>query len=502
MRKNSWFFMAVAIMALLAVPYVASAAPVKMIFTGTYQIVGTASDNVHDFTDSEVIMDGEGEYVDAFEDETNYVTQRFRLTSIAATENVKGVIGIEIGWDEWGKSYTTQSGLGNLGGSFATGGDTGLMADTNSTNIEVRFAYVDFKIPDTGLSIAAGKQALYTHQQLVFTAAVAAPGIQALWDMGNGMNLKFWWAKLIEGVNPYSPAYGSLQGQGDSDQDFYYLELKKKFEGGTAGLYTAYERDYRELATSLGSILETPLTTSDFDHTENWFGAFANFNIGPVNLDLHGVYSTGEYEMVRNAAGDPDVDGSGWYGRVMANMKVGPTIVNAGMLYSSGDDNFEDDDYDVFGFVEAPSRFPSGSLIAMGPNLYFWGNGVAPEEYSAVCLPPSGTHNLGHWFTNLGITYPMGKWKFVAEYWYLRSVEDPADPLTYDNPHADEVIGHEFDFEIHYALTPNLTLSGEFDYLIAGDFFKDTRIDYATGDDVTYGTDDAWLLAWGIMYKF
>ena len=54
------------------------------------------------------------------------------------------------------------------------------------------------------------------------------------------------------------------------------------------------------------------------------------------------------------------------------------------------------------------------------------------------------------------------------------------------------MIGHEFDLELHWAMSDNLTLSLEGDYLLAGD--------YHAGDDD--GADAAWKTGWRVMYKF
>jgi len=87
----------------------------------------------------------------------------------------------------------------------------------------------------------------------------------------------------------------------------------------------------------------------------------------------------------------------------------------------------------------------------------------------------------------------LGKWKLVAEYWLLRTVEDPADEKTYNQPYRDNNIGHEFDFEVYYAMTKKLTLGAEFDYLLAGDYNKQSA---------TQSADNAWIAALGVKYQF
>lgn len=482
MKKKLIFFMVVALVALFGWNNGASADPAKVIFKGNYDIVAVSSDNVHDMVDEQ----DDGTYAD----EVSNVQQRFRLTSIAATENVKGVLGFEIGWDEWGKSYSRQSGLGDYsgGGSSATGGDTGVVADTPSTNIEVRFAYIDFKIPDTGVSIMAGKAPLYTHQQLIQTAAGPTPGIQATWAIGGGSKLKVYWTKLVEGTDPMAQDW---KGEGDSDYDFYYAEYSNKTKAMNWGVYGGYARDFREIGTSLGSIYYPFSAVKQYDTTSNWLGAFAGFKAGPVKLILHGAYSSSDFKAVRGAT--QDRDGTGYYFRAMAFMKTGIGLLNLGTMYTPGDSDRTDDAWDGFRTIEGPTRYPSLGLFGPGPNLFLWGNGVAAEEYTQICLPPGGTDYLGRWYTNVGLTIPMGKAKFIAELWMLRTVEDPSDPDIYNQDYRDEQIGNELDFELHYALTKNLTLKAEFDYMMPGDYFAQSA---------TLGPDSAYLAAMGVSYAF
>jgi hypothetical protein len=485
MKKNLIFFMVVAIVALFGWNNGASADPAKVMFKGDYNIVAVASDNVQDMVDEQ--SDG------SFADKRDYVMQRFRLTSIAATENVKGVLGLEIGWDEWGKSYSNQSGLGAYsstgGGSGATGGDSGVITDTPSTNIEVWMAYIDFKIPDTGVSIMAGKAPLYTYQQVIQTGAGPSPGIQATWAMGGGSKLKVYWTHLVEGKDPMAQDW---TGEGDSDYDFYYAEYGNKTKAMSWGVYGGYARDYREIGTSLGSLYYTYGAPKPYDVTSNWLGAYASFMAGPLKLILHGAYSSSDFKAVRGGV-TQDRDGKGYYLRAMGFMKTPVGLLSLGTMYTPGDSDRTDHAWDGFRTIEGPTRYPSLGLFGPGPNIFLWGNGVAAEEFTQVCLPPGGTDYLGRWYTNVGLTIPMGKYKFIGELWIMRTVEDPSDPKIYNQAYRDEEIGNELDFELHYALTKNLTLQAEFDYMIAGDYFANSS---------NIGPDSAYLAAVGVKYAF
>jgi hypothetical protein len=471
MKKTLIFLTILTLMALLYLPNGASAEQANMIFKGEYKLVGVASDNVHDFYDET-------------DDEVSNVQQRFRLTTIAGTENVTGVLALEIGWDEWGKSYSSQSGVG---ADSVQGGDTGIVADTQHTNTEVWLAYLDFKIPDTGLSIMAGKAPIATYQHTILTCAGPPPGIQATWAIEGGSTLKAFWVKLVEGKDP---RVADWVGEGSSDSDFYYAEFSHKREASTFGVYLGHVIDNREIGTALFGSLYYPFgATKDWDVTTSWLGAYGEFLAGPVQLVLHGAFSTTDWEAVRGTS--DDMDGSGYYARAMAFMKTKFGLLNGGLMYTNGDDDRTDNKIDLFQVIEGATRYPACGLFGPGPNLFLWGNGIAVEEYSQICLPPGGMDQLGRFYTNVGLTVPMGKKKLMSELWYLRTVEDPAD--VFGQTWRDQNIGFELDLELHYALFENLDVGVELDYLMPGDYFP-------TGVDDS--ADAAWLAAWGLTYTF
>jgi len=470
MKKNLIFFMVVALVALFGWNNGASA-ETKMIFNGEYRIVGVSADNVYDGVDKQ--PDG------TLDDKVDFFMQRVRLNTIAATENVKGVLGFEIGWDEWGKSY------GSLGkGANQEGGDAGIMVDYSAANAEVRLAYIDFTVPDTKLSVSIGKQPLFSHQHLVQLGAAMSPGIQAKYALSEAAKIKVYWAKIVEGS---SATAHDWVGNGDSDNDLYYAEFSTKAEAMNWGVYGAYNRDFREA----GGPSTRPMAMANYDVTTQWFGAFAGLNVGPVKLDLHGAYGKWEFDAARGAT--QDWEGTGYYFRAMGFMKTGVGLLNFGTLYASGDGDFTDNDFDVFPYVEGGVMYPWISAVVAGPNILYWGNGVADEVYNQTCLPPSGVDNLGRWFTNVGLTIPMGKTKLIGELWYLKTAEDPSDPKTYNHTYRDENIGYELDLELHYAMTKNLTLQAEFDYLMAGDYFAKSA---------TISADTAYIAAVGVKYAF
>ena len=471
MKKFVILTMAVALIAFFAMPKGASAAA-NIIFSGDYQVVGVMSDNLSDRSDDS-------------SDSAAYVMQRFRLTHIAAVENVKGVFGIEVGWDEWGKSYTSngiQGGLGPAGDP----GDTGMIADTDHTNIAVRMAYIDFNVPGTPLSVSAGKQFLFTHNYAIVTAAAATPGLKFDYKIADGSKLSLWWTKMSEGDLSNS----TLRGNGDQNHDIYCLEYSQKTQAYDLGVYGVYNRDHREKDVAA----TTTVTSSSKLYNDDiyWAGLWAGFKAGPVKLGIDAIYSFGERDYQGTGTNQ---DYSGYFLRADASMNLGGPTLDFMSVYASGDNDSTDDEINNFAYTDGNARYPSVGMLLPGPNLLYWGNGIAVEEYTQICLPTSGYtaydsgYSLGRWFTMVGATIPVDKLKLIAKYWYLQTAED--FPTAYN--YRDKNMGHEIDLEAHYQLTPNLTVSVEGDYLIAGDYFKTSS---------SMEPDNAWKAAWAIKLVF
>jgi hypothetical protein len=474
MKKFVMLTVSVALIAFFAMPKAASAAA-QIIFSGDYQVVGIASDNVSDRNKDT-------------NDHAAYVEQRFRLTHIAAVENVKGVFGIEIGWDEWGKSYSYQG----AGQTLGAGGDSGMIGDTPSTNMEVRMAYIEFNVPGMPLTVTAGKQPLMTHNHAILSSAAFSPGLKFDYKIAEGSKLSLWWAKTAEGTVSSS----TLRGNGDADSDMYTLEFSQKTKSYDFGVYGVYAADHRENDVAAGTT-STTATAMSYKDDIYWTGMWAGFMAGPAKLGVDAIYSFGKRD--RSYTGETNQDYNGYLLRVDGSVNMGGPTLDFMSVYASGDNDSTDNKINNFAYVDASARYPTLGLLLPGPNLLYWGNGIATEEYAQICLPVSGYsaydsgYSLGRWFTMVGATMPVDKLKLVAKYWYLQTTEKFPSAYNY----RTKEIGHEVDLEAHYQMTPNLTLSVEGDYLFAGNYFKTNP-----SPETTKSPDNAWKLAWAIKLVF
>jgi predicted porin len=249
-----------------------------------------------------------------------------------------------------------------------------------------------------------------------------------------------------------------------------------------------YNRDHREYdvaASSSGTTTSTRTTLDDI----YWAGLWAGFKAGPVKLGVDAIYSFGKQKAV---SGGADKDYNGYLLRVDGSMDMGGPKFDFMSVYVSGDNDSTDDKINNFAYADSNARYSAVGGIQPGPNLLYWSNGIAVEEYVQKYLPTSGDdsgYSLGRWFTMVGATIPVDKLKLVAKYWHLQTTENFPTASNYRNKN----MGHEVDLEAHYQLTPNLTVSAEADYLIAGDYFKTSS---------TMEPDNAWKAAWAIKLVF
>jgi hypothetical protein len=154
MKKQMKWLLAALALAALATPAFAVTADM----TGTLAVRGIATNNFDGNSDAQ--------------DHTRGMDQRFRLfTSVAANENVKAVLGLEVdnvyGRTDGGAAAKAPTTLTDSNGdtvvipgtpATAGGKDLGAMGTDDATKLEIKHLYLDFKIPSLGTNFKAGSQ--------------------------------------------------------------------------------------------------------------------------------------------------------------------------------------------------------------------------------------------------------------------------------------------------------------------------------------------------------
>jgi hypothetical protein len=228
-----------------------------------------------------------------------YVEQRFRVKLTSGEENVKAVFFVETD-DVWGDQNAGRN----------TGGQLG----ADSASLELKNAFLWFKLPSTPLDITVGLQNQSDSYAGVFFAATDMAGIFVNAKV-DPVALRFGWSKWTE--NALAKA---------DDRTLYLAEAKfvptKDVKVG-ANFYMLQDDRNRPS----GSIQRVYMP-----------GVDVTFGAGPASINAFAFYQFGKYTD-NLGPGTTDVNIGGFATDARADLNVGPGKAFVEALYISGGDN-------------------------------------------------------------------------------------------------------------------------------------------------------------------
>ena len=394
---------------------------------------------------------------DWYNDENTFWQERVRLKLTArANENLYGVIYFEMDSWKWGEKKKESPGFPR--NSIGVWG-------ADQASVEVKNAYLDFKVPQLPVWLRAGVQP-YAIRPVVFMYA-DGPGITGRAKIEPiKLTISGGWGKVYEGDVWRS-----------EDWDIYFLLLDLPVGPVKVGGYWLYQ-DVREITDG----------KSDEWHM-HWLGLYSDGKIGPVKYNFDFAYDFGDYD-----AGD--IDYSGWFIRGVLTYFSGNFDVGLGVMYASGDDVTDPDDYEAFirPYGSEATAINNDSVIFGGWYTSFAGLGKIwlswPSNY--------GGYMSGMWGVRAFADWQALSWlKLGFQVWYWGDTTDEADTFGTDAEDDDD-IGVEIDVGAQVKIYKNLTWRTAFGYLVAGDALDQL-------DPVTRGSDspdDPWVLATSLVYTF
>jgi len=303
--------------------------------------------------------------------------QRFELFFHAkASEDLKGVVRFRMDSipNPWGTIAQGQNSIGYWGSEQAS--------------VEVKEAYLDFKIPGIQCPtwVRAGVQ-FFSLRPEVFLYP-AGPGISfgSNIPLADGtLGLSGGWGKIREYDDGATwNATTGRPGAGAESANLFFLAGDYKAKAGiSGGLYVA-------LATG-----ERKVTGASMDKGNVWWiGLYSDGKVGPVNYNLDVIYNTGKEDYSRLQ----DIKYNGWLARVQ-DIKYNGWLARAVLTYP----------YQNF-------NFGLGGLYVSGVN---WEKFREKGKYNGFVLPP-GTETFGPnsdslivlsgWGTGPGIVGDIGWW--------------------------------------------------------------------------------------------
>lgn len=453
------FAMVMALALFVSAAAVAQAVEIKQ--KGEYVVTFELLDNGN-FQDS----DEDGESEDDFS-----ANQRFRwYLDFIANENLKGVVGFEIGDDYWGEP-----------------GELDLSGD--GVDVEVKHAYVDFFWPMTELNIKAGLMAMEL-PGAVQGSTILNDDLAALvlsYPFSDSIEASLYWSRLQDD-NTVSDGVGVSLAD---EVDMFGLNFYTDWEG--------FHFDPFVMVASVG--VDNSRLTNDYDN----FLAYADgAPVLPDNEDHILAYILGlalevdafdpflfalDFNYGATDAEDEEAERSGYYLAASLDYKMETVTPGVWAWYASGEDDENDNGSEQMPFVYGgagrgtlgiyDSTVYVTELIIKEENLMgLWGVGLQLDKFSFV---DDLTHTLRLIYMQGASDADSRGDSLVQRRW------GSAPPLTED----DSVF--EINFDHKYKLYKNLELFSEMGVLFPN-YDDDDAVEDA--DEICFG------FALGLKYKF
>jgi len=431
--------------------------------------------NHADFLDGDKFKKGGGIQVDNNANDS-WGEVKYRLWAEMASDSkaVKGVYAIEIGGLEFGKPGSVGR---SVGGNFSGDG----------VNVETRWAYLDMQVP--GVS---DKMRVKT-------------GLQPF-----NLN-KYFWKETIMGINVdgksgnmsyfvgWERPYRLDAKSGNTNIDDVDAIIAKvafsPMEKSKVGFFASYMTSNSDEGKGAGKVGSTNWEIKKFaqkvDMDLYTLGVTGKMNFGGffTNWDL--IYQGGSIDNAAYADQDgvtsaaTNFDVSSYFGHVDVGTKVGSTKITGTYMYSSGDDDPTDDEFNAYLAAD----------VDMGFSQVLTEGHATTDDYftERPYILDKGMHMF-----KLAVDNKINdKVKVGGALLYMLTAEDVTYTGANGQMYSDDGIGTEFDAYVKYKLYPDVTLSFNAGYLLVDD-----AMDYFESDNNGSADEDVFTLGARLRYKF
>ncbi|MBW1735774.1 MAG: autotransporter outer membrane beta-barrel domain-containing protein [Deltaproteobacteria bacterium] len=325
------------------------------------------------------------------------------------------------------------------------------------------------------------------------------------------LNFNVGYFKLVE--NNFQASAGSLNNASDDDRTLYAGHLtwrpapgnKFKFFGAYDRIRSAIARDFTSAMTS-GAFGTSSGRVPDVDSYHA--GLFYVGKFGGLQLFAEGVYQFGTADNTGLAKGDYDINAYAFAGDVSYKIKgdSGLTITpHAGFMYTSGDDDPNDDELGGYTGVTNANRFSrywGGENTIVGDTNLVFGSivyGYLPEFYgngtpvgTGGLAPQLGSgrgDNPGLTMYSLGLTLSPAKYLVYKTNANIFSFNEDFQVFNWVTGSGYTTVdagymGTEWDNELTFAMSKHTFLKGQASVLFPGSGLEDvTQALGAKSDD-------------------
>jgi hypothetical protein len=427
--------------------------------------------------------DFDGEDSDEGNGETFRARQRARVWfDFIANENLKAVLGLEIGDVTWGN-------------------EAGVLGTDDDTAIEVKHAYIDFNIPSTQINVKAGLQGIYIPGNLgspILDDDAAALMVSA--PVNDMVSVAAGWIRSYDLEDNTQGIYDDVESTSGDEVDTLALLVPVNADGFSVTpyfLYTmigknaiAYEddddpNDYDGYLPIADQIVDLKLGNDTFmgilggvdDDATMWHAGFsAQVDMfDPIVVLMDAAYGSLALEGTTN-----DIDVRGYFFDLAVDYKMDFMTPELFFYYTSGADD-DKDEISVFPAINADLTFSSFLMdgAALGEcelynsdpsDLPMWAIGLKLKDINLV-------EDLSHTFT---IYYAQGT--SDKDGWYEKKFAED-----------DSLI--EVNFDTKYQIYDELAAYLELGYINID--WDDSKVHADAGD-----AEDLYKAALGIKYDF
>jgi hypothetical protein len=356
------------------------------------------------------------------------VKYRMHLVASDDEQKVKGVVGFEFGSAKFGESDEAPF-----------GGD--------KNNFELRWAYTDIELPfDPASRLTIGLQPVGYN---AFLWSDNAGGVKWTRKAGN-------WAYSL---GWFRDDWGSSDNAGGDKKsaydDAYAADVTYAFDNGNClNAFIIYLDQGQEKLAYLDDTLNTydadgnlVSVFSDVQDEEVWLGLAGTGKWGNLSGMFNAIYLTGEVEI-----GDVNesLDREAYLLQAQADYKMDRYTFTLGGLYTSGDDDNNDDDLENFDHIDMSTSI-LGSVV-------IFDNYADDNSLSQACY----VADQGYKIIYAGVKYALNdKTDVWGKYFWHNTAEDELL--------GDDEIGHEFVLGASYKIMKGLSADINAGYLVAGD---------------------------------
>ncbi len=454
----------------------------------------------------------------ALDRKVNYYESRARLKFDAIMDkNLSGTIFFEMDSTRWGD---------------IAGGSTAKISERNTYGywsadraaVEIKNIYFDFGLPYIGIpvpmSFRVGLQPLSIRPNIF----LYSDGMGVIWNTQvDPVALQLMWFKPFEGRDAVS----------QDDVDVLGGHLTAKIGTITAGGYALY---YNMNAYPFNSITAGTVYgyTASYDAQMWWFGAYADGKVGPVNINVDGIYDRGKVmqrESVAPFAFVPDVKYRGWAARGKVDFPWQKFNFGVTGYFATGADT---EDTSATGLPGSSTSIgtvskkvksyvvPPGSEAGsnFGESVVFYSfsptrgaTGIANDiNYNAMSRGPIG----GTWMAKAYASVKAAPWyKVTLQGMYIGDTTKNGDtfgtarswsPIFGTTLRDKKDIGWEVDLINEINIYKNLKLTVAGGYLFAGKAMDQwTGYGFSGPFGVSLLNDEIknpWAITWNLTYNF